>query len=593
MAEITALDEALMLTGDEHLPIVQGNDTKRATMGSFRDLIVPFLQYWYKGETGDAGPAAAFRRNLVALKAAAITDGKSDFDGSTWFWREGDYSTTPNSQIDRTVVKANSTALSVGAWVRQAADAIVFGRRTVGDRLADSVSLLDRAVGDNTANDGPALRALIASLGVLGNRVELPRRVYKIDAVDGAGLVIEYPVDMRGAGSNYTSINPALASANDDTIVIRPHPGYDHSGVKWSDLAIGNPFDGSRIGDNGLVIETFEPASNIGGFQLENVSIGAGTVGGYAFVHKNDTVANVNGGMFTATFANVRFKGGITFDGSGDSNRVLCSTITGSNIGLDVNLVKGASCLAIEHCNITTSGGIFRLGNGSRFRWINNNCENYKPGVAEQNDGALINITGASGTIVGGLIQGGLVSAFGESDATHLIKLQNCRGTVIENVTFAAGYPIIGIEISNTCIGVVIGENQFNVAVTTRIIDNGVGTIGVVKYPTLKNGWTSRGPSEKTLQIIKDRTGTVRISGSVADGVSANGTVVATLPVGFRPSEVVRFGITGNNSGTPVMGEMSVDTAGDVRILFIAGSQYFTCNAAFSAEGLANAPSPE
>jgi hypothetical protein len=55
MAKITALDAVDELTGDEFLPIVQGLDTKRATMASFRDLIVPFLQYWYKGERGFPG----------------------------------------------------------------------------------------------------------------------------------------------------------------------------------------------------------------------------------------------------------------------------------------------------------------------------------------------------------------------------------------------------------------------------------------------------------------------------------------------------------------------------------------------------------
>jgi len=44
MAKITALAIADQLTGDEHLPIVQGLATKRVTMRAFRDLITPFLQ---------------------------------------------------------------------------------------------------------------------------------------------------------------------------------------------------------------------------------------------------------------------------------------------------------------------------------------------------------------------------------------------------------------------------------------------------------------------------------------------------------------------------------------------------------------------
>jgi hypothetical protein len=55
MAKITALDVVEHLTGDEFLPIVQGASTRRATMTSLRALIVPFLQYWYKGERGIPG----------------------------------------------------------------------------------------------------------------------------------------------------------------------------------------------------------------------------------------------------------------------------------------------------------------------------------------------------------------------------------------------------------------------------------------------------------------------------------------------------------------------------------------------------------
>lgn len=55
MAKISALPIVTHLTGDEHIPIVQDRETRSATMSAFRELITPFLQFWYKGDRGDKG----------------------------------------------------------------------------------------------------------------------------------------------------------------------------------------------------------------------------------------------------------------------------------------------------------------------------------------------------------------------------------------------------------------------------------------------------------------------------------------------------------------------------------------------------------
>lgn len=125
MAKISDLPVTQALTGAELLPIVQGKSTKQATLASFRDLIVPFLQFWYKGDRGDSGPADAFRPDLAALRSAAILDGKSDFDGSTWYWIAGDYSATPADEIDTIVVASDHVPLTQGAWRRQRASGLV------------------------------------------------------------------------------------------------------------------------------------------------------------------------------------------------------------------------------------------------------------------------------------------------------------------------------------------------------------------------------------------------------------------------------------------------------------------------------------
>ena len=55
MAKITDLPPVDLLTGGEHIPIVQDGQTRRTTMTAFRALLLPFLQAWYKGDKGDPG----------------------------------------------------------------------------------------------------------------------------------------------------------------------------------------------------------------------------------------------------------------------------------------------------------------------------------------------------------------------------------------------------------------------------------------------------------------------------------------------------------------------------------------------------------
>lgn len=128
MAKITALPTAEQLTGEEHLPIVQGADTKRATMASFRDLITPYLQYWYKGDQGDTGASdntyTPISGGLAAFKASDITRGTASLVGipgvgdGRVYWTAGDFT---GKADDQNVFEADSTPLSVGAWVRPGA----------------------------------------------------------------------------------------------------------------------------------------------------------------------------------------------------------------------------------------------------------------------------------------------------------------------------------------------------------------------------------------------------------------------------------------------------------------------------------------
>lgn len=81
---------------------------------------------------------------LADLKAADTTSGTVSLietgNEGLFIWTPGDFT---DQADDINVVKQDDVALSVGAWVRQAAGSISFGLRTVAERLGDTVSVKD------------------------------------------------------------------------------------------------------------------------------------------------------------------------------------------------------------------------------------------------------------------------------------------------------------------------------------------------------------------------------------------------------------------------------------------------------------------
>ena len=123
MAKITALPVVDAMDGDELLPIVQGGDTKRATMSAFRDLITPFLQYWYRGDKGETGAADNTYVSRGLLRASDVTRRTASLVGDN-FAPDGrfNYETGAAPYMDddglTTLVPEGDTK---GAWVRQRA----------------------------------------------------------------------------------------------------------------------------------------------------------------------------------------------------------------------------------------------------------------------------------------------------------------------------------------------------------------------------------------------------------------------------------------------------------------------------------------
>ncbi len=479
------------------------------------------------------------------------------------------------------VAPASAATGVSGAWVRKfdgAVNAKWFG-----------------AVGDGATNDRAAMQAAVDERGVLGGEIHLTRSTYRIGAAANKGIAITAPTSVVGEGGSFTAINPAASTATDDTLVITPNPAYNMENALYSSFALHDPSTGTRADRYGIFLDTQVAGAYLPKLLIERVIVGQGS--SYGIYHLNNAVNNVNGGLYAATFRDCTIKGGIKLEQSGDSLNILECLIAGTGgIGVNASLVAGASVLTVERCNITNAQGAFRLDNGPRFRFVGNNCENSASGATANNSGAIVNITGSGGVVYGGLIEGNLLSGFGSTDATILVKLQNCQGTLIDNNVFLSGGGGLttGIEIGNTCQDVRIGRNVFNAAITTKVTDNGQGTMGVIKTATLANSWVAYNVGTESLQFIKDpSSGEVTLYGSIKDGTSTNGTTITTLPAGFRPPKIVRAPLFSVNSGTPVPGQINIESNGVVSITYVSGSQELHINTTFAADNIGNAVSAE
>lgn len=451
------------------------------------------------------------------------------------------------------------------------------------------------AAGSGSGDDRAELAALAAQFGLGGGQLFLGQGDYVASADAGSVLRLTTPVLLAGELASQTSINPSLAATTDNTLTISPNPAVAHELMRVQDLSLHNPATGQRVGLHGVFLDTQVAGQQLAKFTLRDMAVGQGNhASGWGVLHLNDPADNVNGGMYAALLQNILVKGGINLQSSGDSNSIVHSIITGTRIGVSASLAPGASLLEVQACNITTAGGAIKLDAGHRFRLLGNNIEHTAVGAAANNNSAVVNINGADGTMYGGVIKENLVSAFGATDATTLLRLRNCQGTLVEDNVFLSGAAGVttAIDVGTDCVNTRIGANTYN-AIATKVLDNGVGTMGVVKTATLLNGWVAFAASNATLQFIKSTDGIVHVFGAIKNGTITNGTIIATLPTGFRPSETVRVPIFVNNAGTAQIAEVSVDSAGDVRIGFVLANSQLNINFSFPAANLANAVSSE
>jgi len=464
------------------------------------------------------------------------------------------------------------------------------------------------APADGATASGPAVRlAATAASGTTGGELKIPHGTTVVNASGGSCIALTLPTSIEGSGGVYAAINPSGAASTDHTISVTPNPSYDLSLMRFEGFSLHNPSTGQRAGKHGIYLDTQVAAAYLPKFTVRDVQFGTPShADGFSIYHENNIVNNVNGGMYLATFENCVMKGGIRLSGSGDSINILHNVMSGTNIGVYASIKADASCLQIVCNNITTSNGAIRIGSGHRFRILGNNIENYSAaGAAANNNAAVINIAGDVGEVFGGVIKENLISAYADTDATCCLRLANCRGTLVEDNVFlsggGAGDPTVAIVIESTAIDCRIGGNSFNAALRAggvaagepNITDNGVGTMGIRKAGTLQNSWVVRSASHHGFDYIKSLDGVVHISGSCKEGTITTGTQIMTMPLGFRPTTIIRAPMTyfDNGTGTHKSCEITVETGGEVRVNGVLDATTYGINFDFTYGALSAAHS--
>lgn len=452
------------------------------------------------------------------------------------------------------------------------------------------------ALGDGRTDDGPAIRRALGRLGMTGDSYRLTKGRYLVGGSGDSLLHLGAPINIEGDGTALSVLQPSNDASGRDAIHIAPNAEHDHSGLHLSKFAIHDPTNGRRIGRHGVVIDTRAGGRNLANIVIEDLIVGQGS--GWAVLHLNDAARNPNGGLWASTISRCQLKGGIRLSDSGDSVRISDNILSGGNIGIDVALVAGASCMAVERCNITNSGGAIRHRRGNRTTYAGLNIENLQPGALEQNNGAVVMIAGEDMPIIGGCLVDSLVSAFGASNATHLVRLANTRGFTIDRLTLLTGLrrPVIALEIAESAYDTKVGSLQMQAGgvdgFAMRIIDNGVGTMGVFKLAALEAGWR-RTPGVSSLGFLKGFDGMVRLWGTVAGEVAEGPRRITTLPPGFRPREPVHVPIIALSGDRAVSELAGIGSDGSVTVDKMDRADQISFNASFAAARLAHSETPE
>ena len=277
MAKITDLPTVDEIDGAELVPIVQNGVTKQSSMAALRQLIVPFLQYWYRGDPGPSGPANSTFRTIAAMRAAPQSNGtyylaaKGGSDGGfangPFEFREGDYT----GRVD--VIALDGVPISTGALVRGGMESIQYRGRSAQSKLDEVVSVYDTkyaggAVGDGVHDDTAAITAALIDGVVRGRAVDM-RGTFATDRAKFPGTPPNSTAYLKVIGEPvFVQLVP-----NSPCLVIQNVPLQQSAGHRFACTVIPHPDSDKSNPDNMAV--------DLTGFSTSQIIVRLGTASAY------------------------------------------------------------------------------------------------------------------------------------------------------------------------------------------------------------------------------------------------------------------------------------------------------------------------
>lgn len=453
------------------------------------------------------------------------------------------------------------------------------------------------AKGDKVTDDTLSIQTCYDAVPV-GGTLHLPHApgdAYLVSS-QGGGYCLNFSrmVHIRAEGL-FAALQP-VAGSTVNTILLKPDPAGAYYGMTWEGLVLGDPYTGTRAGNNGLFIDTQVEGSQLPAAIFRALNVMTGTVAnGFGILHVNTPSGiNINGGMYGTSFEDCIVRGGFNLQASGDSNIIKRALISGPNVGVYFSLTAGASLLTLQDCNITSTGGTVLADSGSRFKLMHCNCEqiqSFTQSIAGFTTDCMVNLRGSNGTISTPELIGNHFGLFSGIVNAAVVRVSNVVGGKAEgNVLLNANAGAVGFLTSSTDFRV--GSNTYGTAIVTKVQDTGTGTMGVNKLlaATLSNGWVESGNAPTaTFVSYKTPDGMVVVDGKLANGTTTPGTPFATLPSGHRPPEPREFPVVTYNGSTMVPGHVRVDTDGTLRFMAGNATALYLSGIRFMASDLADA----
>ena len=98
---------------------------------------------------------------------------------------------------------------------------------------------------------------------------------------------------------------------------------------------------------------------------------------------------------------------------------------------------------------------------------------------------------------------------------------------------------------------------------TSAYSSNASTTVPIWVTPVLQNSWTDYGSTFTGAGYTKTSAGVVMLKGLIKNGTATQGTVIATLPVGYRPTAKLIFQVTTNSNTS---GRIDIETNGNITV---------------------------